>query len=59
MVWSSSGPEYLKRTRCRVISAKYAFASFEVDVPKPEKEFYRLHKTLIKLICAPRFGPGQ
>lgn len=32
---SSSGPEYLNRTRCRVMSAKYDFASLDVDVPKP------------------------
>lgn len=32
---SSSGPEYLKRTLCRIMSAKYSFASLEVDVPRP------------------------
>lgn len=35
---SSSSPAYRNRIRCRAISVKYSFASFDDDVPKPIKQ---------------------
>ena len=41
---SSSAPVYLNGMRCRAMSLKYSFASFEVDVPKPGAGKPRIYK---------------